>query len=120
MLDKQVSLSDIEFDIPDKLRPSSLRELGLKPHLDELIDKMPQQKGATAQNLAIKALRAYRSIRPQRIGNRCVFEPSCSRYSELAFRTKPFLTAIHLTIRRLCRCRPGNGGTDLIDLEPPE
>ncbi|WP_390642857.1 membrane protein insertion efficiency factor YidD [Gimesia benthica] len=63
--------------------------------------------------LAIKSLRWYRKYISPKIGSRCVFEPSCSHYAELAFRKKGMIKGMVLTIRRLLRCRPGNGGVDL-------
>jgi putative membrane protein insertion efficiency factor len=61
----------------------------------------------------IKSLRWYRRKISLRLGSRCVFEPSCSHYSELAFREKGLLKGLWLTINRLYRCRPGAGGFDL-------
>ena len=65
-------------------------------------------------NIAIRLIRTYqRRIAPS-LGNRCVFDPSCSHYSELAFRSKGFLKGAYFTLKRLHRCRPKNGGVDLI------
>ncbi len=61
----------------------------------------------------VSALRWYRRVISPRLGNRCVFEPSCSHYSELAFREKGPIKGFFLTIKRLYRCRPGSGGIDL-------
>jgi putative membrane protein insertion efficiency factor len=61
----------------------------------------------------IQTLRWYRRHISPHFGNRCVFEPSCSHYSELAFRKHGFFRGFILTIQRLCRCRPGTGGVDL-------
>ena len=110
----------LELDVPEELRPSTLRKLGLRPELDSRIDAMPPLKGWGIRQTAIALLHLYRRMRPDTIGNRCVYEPSCSRYSELAFRTKPILTAFRLTFRRLHRCKPGHGGTDMSELEMPE
>jgi putative component of membrane protein insertase Oxa1/YidC/SpoIIIJ protein YidD len=110
----------LELDVPEELRPSTLRELGIRPELDSRIDAMPPLKGWGLRQTAIALLRLYRGVRPDTIGNRCVYEPSCSRYSELAFRTNPFPTALRLTFRRLHRCKPGHGGTDMSELEMPE
>ncbi|HCQ16660.1 MAG TPA: membrane protein insertion efficiency factor YidD, partial [Cryomorphaceae bacterium] len=49
-----------------------------------------------------------------RLGNRCVFDPSCSHYAEQAFREKGFFKGVKLTLIRLRRCNPSNGGTDLL------
>lgn len=60
----------------------------------------------------VKALRWYRRSISPGLGNRCVFEPSCSHYAELAFRQKGLINGLILTIKRLYRCRPGRGGID--------
>jgi putative membrane protein insertion efficiency factor len=62
---------------------------------------------------AIKSIRWYRHRISPKLGNRCVFEPSCSHYAELALRQKGLFKGIILTTKRLHRCRPGNGGIDL-------
>lgn len=63
--------------------------------------------------LAVKSLRWYRHRISPKLGGRCVFEPSCSHYAELALRKKGIFKGIVLTTKRLYRCRPGNGGIDL-------
>lgn len=115
-----LTMAHLDLDVPEELRPSTLRKLGIRPELDRRIDAIPSLQGWGISQAAVALLRLYRRVRPEAVGNRCVYEPSCSRYSELAFRTKPALTAFHLTLRRLHRCKPGNGGTDLSELELPE
>ncbi|MFH1260222.1 MAG: membrane protein insertion efficiency factor YidD [Elusimicrobiota bacterium] len=58
-------------------------------------------------------MRWYRRRILPKLGNRCVFEPSCSHYAELALREKGLVKGLKLTAKRLCRCRPGAGGIDL-------
>lgn len=112
---------EVDFSrLPETVRPSTMRAMGHRPCLDEEVDRLPIAGLRGASALAVRLLRLYRRIRPETVGNRCVFEPSCSRYSELAFRQKPFLSALRLTRKRLKRCRPGAGGTDLTDLELPK
>lgn len=60
----------------------------------------------------VRMIRFYQKHISHRLGNRCVFDPSCSRYSELAFREYGFFKGIKLTIKRLRRCRSKNGGID--------
>lgn len=49
------------------------------------------------------------------IGPRCRFFPSCSDYAAEAFTRHGLFEGGRLTIRRLCRCRPGGGsGLDLV------
>lgn len=61
----------------------------------------------------VKVLRWYRCKISPRLGNRCVFEPSCSHYAELAFRKNGLFKGFWLSVNRLYRCRPGAGGLDL-------
>jgi putative membrane protein insertion efficiency factor len=63
-------------------------------------------------NIIIRLIRFYRKHISHKLGNRCVFDPSCSHYSEIAFRKKGFLKGSQLTINRLFRCTPKNGGID--------
>jgi putative component of membrane protein insertase Oxa1/YidC/SpoIIIJ protein YidD len=114
-----LTADQLDLDIPEELRPSTLRALGVRPDLDKAIDALPSPQGSPFRRAAIFLLRLYRTVRPDSIGNRCVYEPSCSRYSELAFRTKPVPAAIRLTLSRLHRCKPGHGGTDMSELELP-
>lgn len=80
---------------------------------DLAIQALPLPSKPLWLSFAVKMLRWYRrSISPM-LGNRCVFEPSCSHYSELAFREKGLLKGFWLTARRLHRCRPGAGGIDM-------
>lgn len=65
-------------------------------------------------NIIVRLFRFYRRKISHRLGNRCVFDPSCSHYSELAFRKKGFFKGIKLTANRLYRCRASNGGIDLL------
>lgn len=62
--------------------------------------------------LFVKAIRFYQKHISDKLGNRCVFDPSCSHYAELAFRDKGFFGGLRLTVSRLRRCRPENGGID--------
>ncbi|GAB7088764.1 membrane protein insertion efficiency factor YidD [Marinifilum fragile] len=63
-------------------------------------------------NLVVRMLRMYQKYLSPKLGNKCVFDPSCSRYSEMAFRKYGFRKGILLTVNRLKRCRPENGGVD--------
>jgi uncharacterized protein len=63
-------------------------------------------------HMTIYLIRFYQKRVSHKLGNRCVFDPSCSHYSELAFRRKGFIKGFKITIKRLYRCRPNNGGVD--------
>ena len=66
-------------------------------------------------NLTVRMIRFYQNNISEKLGNRCVLDPSCSRYSELAFREKGFFKGMTLTVNRLKRCRPENGGIDKLN-----
>ncbi len=102
-----------ELDVEDHLRPSLERSLTGTTKTDTYIRSLPVPDKISLIKVAILILRLYRKHRPVKIGNRCVFEPSCSHYSELAIRENGLKKGIWLTIKRLYRCRPGTGGLDL-------
>ncbi|KAA2217525.1 membrane protein insertion efficiency factor YidD [Maribacter flavus] len=82
--------------------------------MDLEIQKLPVPKKPNWLNLVVRFLRYYQQNFSERLGNRCVFDPSCSRYSELAFREKGFFKGLKLTLNRLKRCQPKNGGIDTL------
>jgi len=103
----------IEFRGDEVLGAAALRAfVGVTP-LDAEVDALPLPVGPYWLRFCIQMLRWYRSRISLRLGQRCVFEPSCSRYAELAFRRRGFFIGNLLTLRRLCRCRPGAGGVDV-------
>ena len=79
---------------------------------DELIDELNIPRNPLWLALVVRLIRWYRKRISPFLGNRCVFEPSCSHYAEVAFRNRGFLKGVVLTIHRLFRCRPGAGGVD--------
>jgi len=109
----EVGSGSYELNVDERLRPSLERKLTGTTKTDEKIHSLPIPKKPIAIKSAILILRFYRKYRPPIIGNRCVFEPSCSHYSELAIRENGFMVGVWLTIKRLLRCRPGQGGIDL-------
>ena len=60
--------------------------------------------------LSIFLMRVYRFFLSPWIGNQCRFTPSCSHYSEEAFREYGFLRGCIMTIKRLGRCHPWHPG----------
>lgn len=104
---------EINLNMSASLAPSVLRAfLGTTP-LDTEVDTQQIPKDPFWLNKSIRALRWYRRIRPLHIGHRCVLDPSCSRYSELAFRRWGLFRGVLATLKRLQRCKPGAGGVDL-------
>lgn len=90
------------------------REFSGHTKLDLEIQNLPIPSKPKWLNIIVRSIRFYqRKISPS-LGNRCVFDPSCSRYSEMAFRKKGFLKGIYLTFKRLKSCRAKNGGVDVL------
>lgn len=102
-----------EFNVDEKIRPSVERKLTGTTKTDTEISALELPTSPLIVRLSILLLRTYRRVAPPSIRNRCVFEPSCSHYSELAIRKYGLLSGIIVTIRRLNRCKPQNGGIDL-------
>src|SRR3954452_11319037 len=98
--------------MPRSLVPSVTRRLMGRTPLDVHGDELPKP-AAWSIHLAVMTLRWYRKVRPPSVGQRCVWDPSCSRYTELAIRQNGVLCGLIAAIHRLARCRPNEGGTDL-------
>ncbi len=109
-----------EYVVEESLRPSVERMLTGTTQGDVRIAMLPAPSGLSLVGVAVAILRLYRRVAPRTVRNRCVFEPSCSHYSELAFRQRGFLNGLKLTGRRLVRCRSGCGGVDYSFLEGGE
>jgi len=105
-------MDTFELAVDESARPSVERELTGTTPGDARISALPLPSGPLSTRLAVIALRFYRRVAPRSLRNRCVFEPSCSHYSELAFRQHGFWHGLKLTVRRLIRCRAVNGGID--------
>lgn len=110
-------MDSFEFNVDEKLRPSVERKLTGTTKYDSDISSLPMPKERMGARTAIALLRLYRRLAPRALRNRCVFDPSCSHYSELAFRQNGLTTGIKLTRSRLARCKPGNGGVDLLNIK---
>ena len=110
-----IQIENVVFEcrVDASLMPGIKRVFTGTTPCDSEIDGLPFPQHPVWLSLAVGVLRWYRSMVAPRLGNRCVFEPSCSRYSELAFRKYGFLGGLTLTVRRLHRCRPGSGGIDM-------
>jgi len=105
--------SAIEFRVDETLLPSVLRAFAGTTIRDVEVDALQVPVSPRWLNICIRALRWYRSKRSRATERRCVFDPSCSRYSELAFRKMGLFRGTVATIKRLNRCRPGSGGVDV-------
>lgn len=114
--EQEFSFSSVEFAIDENMRPRAARTLGVPLEWDVVVDALPPASYKKLAGMFANLCRFYRKLRPQFIGNRCAFEPSCSRYSEMCFRLFGFQKGIVLTMKRLKRCNAQNGGLDL----PPD
>ena len=98
---------------PLHLIPSVTRHIFGRTARDAEIDQLPAPAPSWMVYLAVMVLRWYRKIRPASIGQRCVWDPSCSRYAELAIRQRGMFRGLIAAVSRLVRCRPAKGGIDL-------
>lgn len=105
-------MDNYEFNINPENEIVVKRHLFGKTQKDLEIENLEIPKRPTWLKLTVRSIRFYQTRVSERLGNRCVFDPSCSHYSELAFRQKGFIQGAILTIKRLNRCRPQNGGID--------
>lgn len=105
--------TNLDLRVDPALAPSVMRALAGRTRLDVDVDLLPLPAGPPLSRIAIRLLRWYRQIRPSSIGQRCVWDPSCSRYAELSIRGSGLKAGLAATISRLRRCRPGRGGVDI-------
>jgi putative membrane protein insertion efficiency factor len=112
---RKILIGDSEFELLTDDEDSIVLEryLGSVTYHDLKIETLLIPKRPLWLNVTIRLIRSYQRKVAPKLGNRCVFDPSCSHYSELAFRNNGFVAGISLTIKRLWRCRPGNGGIDM-------
>ena len=101
-----------ECNVDAIMLPTIERMLRGTTKSDEEINQLEIPKRPIWLNISVRSIRLYRKYLSPKLGNRCVFEPSCSHYAELALRNKGCLTGSLLTLKRLARCKPGNGGID--------
>jgi putative component of membrane protein insertase Oxa1/YidC/SpoIIIJ protein YidD len=104
---------EVRLDVDASMAASVLRAFAGATPLDAEIDCQPLPLRPVWLRYSLMSLRWYRRVRPASIGQRCVFDPSCSRYAELALRKRGAFKGLAAIIGRLHRCKPGNGGTDL-------
>ncbi len=109
----KVGLDTYELNVDERLRPSIERQLSGTTKMDVKINSLPIPEKPFLVRASVLILRWYRKSVSPSLRKRCVFEPSCSHYSELAIRESGFIKGIYLTINRLHRCRPNAGGIDL-------
>lgn len=104
--------AEYSLNLDDALQASVLRALTGTTPLDDEVDKLTIPDRPLWLRACIKLLRWYRARLSPRLGQRCVYEPSCSRYAELSLRKHGFFKGLYLSAKRIHRCRPGAGGID--------
>jgi len=102
-----------DIDVPEKLRPRIFRKLNIPLSWDMYVDALPSLSFGQKGYFGVTFCRIYRKYRPKFIGDRCAYEPSCSRYSELCVREYGLWASVFPTISRLKRCNHQSGGIDL-------
>ncbi len=114
---ENIKIGDDSFEINANKKDFVIIQRQFTKHtkLDLEIQNLPIPKKPIWLNFVVRMIRFYQNNISGKLGNRCVFDPSCSRYSELAFREKGFMNGMSLTINRLKRCRPENGGIDKLN-----
>ena len=114
---ENIEIEEDSFEINANDKDSVIIQRYFTKHtkLDLEIQNLPITKKSIWLNIVVRMLRFYQKNISEKLGNRCVFDPSCSRYSELAFREKGLFKGMSLTINRLKRCRPENGGIDQLN-----
>ena len=114
---ENIEIGEDSFEINANEKDSVIIQRHFTKHtkLDLEIQNLPIPKKPFWLNVVLRMIRFYQNNISEKLGNRCVFDPSCSCYSELAFRDKGFLKGISLTIKRMKRCRPENGGIDKLN-----
>ena len=65
------------------------------------------------KRLAIGCVLCYKAFAPIEVRQRCRFTPTCSTYMIMAIQKYGLFIGIFRGIRRIVRCKPPNGGTDL-------
>ena len=110
-------MNTFEFNVDEKLRPSVERKLTGSTAIDREVSALSLDDIPISIKPVIAFLRLYRKVAPKALRCRCVFDPSCSHYSELAFREHGLITGTRLTFSRLHRCKPDSGGIDFLNLK---
>ena len=63
--------------------------------------------------LAIGSVLMYKAFAPSEMRDSCRFEPTCSTYMIIAIKKYGLFRGVYRGVRRIMRCHPPNGGTDL-------
>ena len=83
-MEKDIKENKFEFNVNPKDAIIVERAFNKHTKLDLEIQNLDIPKKPLWLNLAVRMLRFYQNNISEKLGNRCVFDPSCSRYSEIA------------------------------------
>lgn len=113
-MSRRVDVNGATFEIhaPAATQVAVIRALTGSTQTDDMIDALPAPAGPSPAACAVRALRWYRARISSKTPGRCAYEPTCSRYAELAIRIHGVRKGLILGLRRVVRCR-GQGGLDL-------
>lgn len=64
------------------------------------------------KRIAIWSIKLYQRYAPDRVRDKCRFEPSCSQYMIISLEKYGFIRGFARGLNRLKRCQPPNGGFD--------
>lgn len=111
---KKISIDGNQFELNVHPKDATVVERHFSKYiaLDLAIRNLPIPAKPIWLYSIIRLIRMYQRHISPKLGNPCVFNPRCSHYSEAAFRQKGFVKGMKLTLKRLYRCRPKNGGID--------
>ncbi len=111
---KEIEIREDSFEIVSNKKDSIIIQRHYLKHtkLDLEIQTLPIPKKPIWLNITVRVIRLYQKYVSEKVEKRCVFDPSCSRYAEVAFRKKGFFNGMSLAIKRVKRCHPKNGGVD--------
>lgn len=64
------------------------------------------------RTFAIGSILMYKAFAPMKIRNQCRFHPTCSTYMIICIQKYGLIFGITKGVKRICRCKPPNGGDD--------
>lgn len=109
-LDDSTSFSENGFG---NLNVLAYRALHKYTPRDLLIQSLNVRELSFTSYLPVRLIRLYQRRVSPKLGNRCVFDPSCSHFAEYQIRRLGLIKALPLIFKRLMKCNATNGGTDL-------
>jgi hypothetical protein len=88
----KIDENTFEFNVDSKDSIIVERHFSKYSSCDMEIRNLPAPNKPIWLNAIVRLIRYYQKNIFHRLGNRCVFDSSCSHYSELAFRQRGFIS----------------------------